>query len=252
MSDENKASLWMEVEELRREVNELKTSLLDVATKNTRRESEDDCTAVRDQRLSESVDERNFSEDLLRRPQKSSSFMSLLPSQTSSSEDLFSSRFIYHRLKDPRRLMGEIAFQLDRRILSYVFQEQSRLYGFTVQNIKDKIEQVSTHPLTGKVDEAYKHQLVKRHTEIMDRLQILGYNMSLHPPFTEFIINTYGILKELPGVYGDQDTTSLNNPEFLRKVIVENAPSKLLKDLLLLLSCLCFMSRQDGKSLLLW
>ncbi|XP_071771964.1 speriolin-like protein [Centroberyx gerrardi] len=152
---------------------------------------------------------------------------------------------------DPERLLGEIAFQLDRRILSHVFQSQNRLYGFTVLNIPDKIIQVSTHPLTGKVDEGYRLQLSQRFAGLMEGLNQFGYSATLHPPFTEFVINTYGIMKQRPDSHTVQEM-DYNNPDFLRQVTISSAPGKLVKDLLLLLSCLSYMAEKDGKPLFLW
>ncbi|XP_062322364.1 speriolin-like protein [Osmerus eperlanus] len=168
-------------------------------------------------------------------------------------EDRASSSYTYRlqKVTDQERLVGEIAFQLDRRILSHVFQGQARLYGFTVLNIRDKIIEVTTHPMTGKVNENHQLQLSQRHAELMSRLNQLGYCSSLHPPFTEFIINTYGILKQRPNSCNILEL-GFNNPDYLRKIIIDTTPSKLLKDLLLLLTCLCYMARQDGKPLFLW
>ncbi|KAM4581028.1 speriolin-like protein [Odontesthes bonariensis] len=150
-----------------------------------------------------------------------------------------------------QRLFGEIAYQLDRRILSYVFQAHERLYGFTLFNIPEKIIEVSTHPLTGKVDEGYQLHLTQRYVDLMDRLRQLGYKPALHPPFSEFIVNTYGILKERPSKSSAQES-DYNSPDFLRKLIITTAPTKLQKDLLLVLSCLCNMAAKDRKPLLLW
>jgi hypothetical protein len=109
--------------------------------------------------------------------------------------------------------------------------------------------QVSSHPLIGRVDEGYGLHVSQRYTDLMGRLAQLGYNRTLHPPFTEFIVNTYGILKQRPDSYTAQKM-DYNNVYVLREVIFSTAPGKLVPDLLLLLSCLSDMARTDRKPLL--
>lgn len=113
------------------------------------------------------------------------------------------------------------------------------------------ILQVSTHPLSGKVDEGYQHHLNRRYGHIMKRLVQLGYKMALHPPLAEFIVNTYGILMERPTDNSIQ-YMEINNPEFLKRHVTAVAPIQLKKELLLFLSCLCNMAEKDKKPLLLW
>ncbi|XP_063054580.1 speriolin-like protein [Engraulis encrasicolus] len=189
------------------------------------------------------------------------------------------------------RVVGEIAFQLDRRILALIFQEQHRLYGFTVQNIADKITQVSTHPVTGEVDKCVRARLCERHLAVTERLGRLGYDMAVHPALSELLVNTYGILRQRPDPQHSEpqhsdtqhsdpqqsDADSESNPpldrsseqqrseagsesrrhdyscpEVLRRVVVETVPPSLLKDVLLLLVCLRYLAKHDGKPLLLW
>ncbi|GCC38093.1 hypothetical protein chiPu_0016604, partial [Chiloscyllium punctatum] len=142
-----------------------------------------------------------------------------------------------------RNLLGEIAFQLDRRVLTYVFTSGPRLYGFRVLNIPEKTIQVAA--CRGEHD-----QMTNRHNEIMQQLRNFGYCPNTHPKFAEHIVNTFGILKEKP-----QSPTMLakyNDPEFLKQAIHANAPMNLVLDLMVLLNCLANMSANDGRPLFIW
>ncbi|KAF7692073.1 speriolin-like protein [Silurus meridionalis] len=261
------ASLMIENEKLRCEVEDLKT-LQSVVKENLELRSRLDSFSFTNQTLMEKsemnagkkpsfqygdsvLEESSFRAGLIT-PHHTSSPLKSTQRRSAHPDTLSSVTFSScNALEGPERLLGEIAFQLERRILSHVFYKQTRLYGFTVQNLQDKILQVSTHPLTGQVDKSYRSELTERYIDIMDRLATLGYNMSLHPPFSEFIINTYGILKNRPDTHTAQEN-DYNNLVVLQGVMVETAPSALLKDLLVLLSCLCYLSEKDGKSLILW
>uniref|UniRef100_A0A8C4UCC2 Speriolin C-terminal domain-containing protein n=1 Tax=Falco tinnunculus TaxID=100819 RepID=A0A8C4UCC2_FALTI len=110
------------------------------------------------------------------------------------------------------QLVGEIAFQLDRRILARVFPDSARLYGFTVTNIPEKIIAV------GSCSSA--REPGTRYISLLGRLRALGYSPTVHPAFAESLVNTYGILLELPG----PDARACHSPDFLRRVVTETVP----------------------------
>nr|XP_021514448.1 speriolin isoform X2 [Meriones unguiculatus] len=148
------------------------------------------------------------------------------------------------------RLVGEIAFQLDRRILSSIFPERVRLYGFTVSNIPEKIIQASVNLSNHKLDEDLCHTLTQRYVNIMNRLQSLGYNGRVHPALTEQLVNAYGILRERPELAASEGGSY--TVDFLQRVLVETVHPSMLTDALLLLSCLNQLSHDDGKPMFIW
>ncbi|XP_012615539.1 speriolin isoform X2 [Microcebus murinus] len=148
------------------------------------------------------------------------------------------------------RLVGEIAFQLDRRILSSIFPERVRLYGFTVSNIPEKIIQASLNPSDHKLDEELCQTLTQRYVSIMNRLQSLGYNGRVHPALTEQLVNAYGILRERPELAASEGGSY--TMDFLQRVLVETVHPSMLTDALLLLSCLNQLAHDDGKPMFIW
>ncbi|XP_058421114.1 speriolin [Diceros bicornis minor] len=148
------------------------------------------------------------------------------------------------------RLVGEIAFQLDRRILSSIFPERVRLYGFTVSNIPEKIIQASLNPSNHKLDEELCQTLTQRYVSIMNRLQSLGYNGRVHPALTEQLVNAYGILRERPELAASEGSSY--TVDFLQRVLVETVHPSMLTDALLLLSCLSQLAHDDGKPMFIW
>lgn len=151
-----------------------------------------------------------------------------------------------------KRLIGEIAFQLDRRILQHVFSHRKRLYGFTVRNISQKIDEYSDDFRTGAVDEVKKKMLVKKRDETFRYLQTTsGYNSKYHPIFSEMLINKFGVLK-----INCNDKVSCYEPmrevDYLKSVILSILDPEYTYDALIILYSLKAFSDFDGKPLFIW
>ncbi|XP_038654563.1 uncharacterized protein LOC119966628 isoform X2 [Scyliorhinus canicula] len=142
-----------------------------------------------------------------------------------------------------RHVIGEIAFQLDRRILTFVFSTAPRLYGFRVMNIQDKIPQTASSPCE-------QHEMIQRENQVMQQLRNHGYCPHKHPKFSERVVNTFGILKEKPQCQAM--LANYNNPEYLKRMIHQNAPLNMVPDLMVLLNSLANLATNDGKPLFIW
>ncbi|XP_039220597.1 speriolin isoform X3 [Crotalus tigris] len=148
------------------------------------------------------------------------------------------------------RIVGEVAFQLDRRILSSIFPDRLRLYGFTVRNIPEKISQREKDPFL-QLSQEQSDTIMQRYKSIMDSLKPLGYDPSVHPGLTERTVNTFGIVRERPEATSPE-AAAYSDIQHLEEVVRSVAPPEMVEDCLLLLTCLQKLSQEDGKPLFIW
>lgn len=153
------------------------------------------------------------------------------------------------------RLLGEMAFQLERRILDYVFglegSKKRRFYGYTVSNICYMMEKESTCP-DGTSDSVGRSEMTCRLRKILCTLEKYGYDIKVHADFAQEVINKYGLLPCPP----DKQTVaafSLNDACTIACLISRLAKRQSeVHNLNILLNCLNFLSKCDGRPLFVW
>jgi len=100
----------------------------------------------------------------------------------------------------PLRLLGEICYEIEFRILQYVFGSSTTLYGVSTRQIEAKIRECSTNFMTLQPDYEKRDVLIKKYEEVLACLAGIGYKRQYHPSLTEHYITKFGhfTLEKMP------------------------------------------------------
>ncbi|XP_071594822.1 speriolin [Heliangelus exortis] len=145
-----------------------------------------------------------------------------------------------------QQLLGEVAFQLDRRILAYIFPHRTRFYGFTLTNIFEKIVEMAMGSLSGGFEEQRGLAPARRFLELMGRLRSLGYSPKAHLGMSKSLVNAYRLLPE------PLCLEECGGPALLQRLLGDSLPPDLRHNSGVLLECLLQMAREDGMPIFLW
>ncbi|KAL8607489.1 hypothetical protein ACOMHN_004459 [Nucella lapillus] len=175
-----------------------------------------------------------------------------------------------------KSLLGEVAFQLERRILDYVFADSLpdlspgafsspegrggaaqrwRMRGYTVSNIGEMINQEA---LAGSnYSRGTERMLRERLRTMLDLLTPMGYDLMEHGAFSQDIINKYGLLSTPPAEVSSKSTGQVSETGIsdtsvadVQNFIFTAAESDEERDtLLLVLDCLRMLAIEDGRPL---
>ncbi|MEE6522819.1 hypothetical protein FKM82_021437, partial [Ascaphus truei] len=156
------------------------------------------------------------------------------------------------QLEHCQQIVGEICFQLERRILASIFLEQSQLHGCSVSNAQENILQETSCLITNKVDESQRTEMNQRFMDMMNRLNKYGYNPCVHSIISKKLLNTYGRIKKDRPLPGTSEIVSYSDPEVMWKMVAEVMPTFVLKDVGVLHNCLVNLAKEDGKPLFIW
>lgn len=161
-------------------------------------------------------------------------------------------------IKTPTRLIGEIAFQLDRRILNYVFntgatskKEKRRFYSYTISNCDSKMRREAINPITGEMDPGVYGTLRMRYDYIVAGLASLGYDIAYHAEISSDLVNKYGLLP-LPPNKNDSQHFKAGNLDLFDEMVTRITPDNEVNDAKILLQCLAWLARADGKPMVAW
>lgn len=179
---------------------------------------------------------------------------------------------ISHGYDAPLTLLGEVAFQLQRRIMHYVFRSEVwsgtstssktndddvnscdkryRFYGYTILNLHEKVRAHCRDPVTGTRDSEEKARLLRRFQYIITLLRDkFGFQMYKHGRLCQELMTKHGIFGAPP----DGATIArlgLRDFRSVRNHVIKLSSAQDRSDLLILVDCLHYLGQREKKPVL--
>ncbi|KAJ8028405.1 Speriolin-like protein [Holothuria leucospilota] len=141
------------------------------------------------------------------------------------------------------QLIGEIAFQLERRILAFVFKGERVTVEYTILNIE---KMVHLHHVTKK------ETLFQRIKDVFQRLSCCGLKKRRHVSLIVGLIEAYGTYSHVDDARKLSKEKGWKNHRQLKYDLLQVTPTNLLHDVIVIVDCLIHLARADNKDVFLW
>ncbi|XP_054754029.2 speriolin-like protein [Lytechinus pictus] len=142
-------------------------------------------------------------------------------------------------------IFGEIAFQLERVVLSRVFRGGSKqLTGYTLSNIEKMIR--------SHYDYHERPMLQRQLDGVKGELQICGWNHEFHPNLVAHLIKKFGTFPTNVRAKSAARKRGWLEPQALKEEVLWRIPQKYIHDMIIILDCLFYLSKKYDIPLFTW
>lgn len=155
---------------------------------------------------------------------------------------LFLSFFILLFSIQDERLLGEICYQLERRILILIFSPLKQFYGYSLRYLSLIIK--------NEPNQQYRLLYQKRFQQIQKYLLQVNFHFNIHSILTFSLINQYGIYFDYQWL--ETNSQLLTNLNEIKSFCYSICSSNYHHDFNIILHSLQLISNIDGKPLFYW
>ena len=137
------------------------------------------------------------------------------------------------------RLLGEICYQLERRILILIFPQVKHLYGYSLRYLSDLIQR-----------NADRFQCEKRFIRVENYLRKCDFDFLRHSSFTFEMINKHGIYSDYDWLTSHSEFIS--NIEQLKSFCYSMLTRTIHRDFSIVIDSLRLIANFDGQPMFYW